>query len=123
MSQYIYQRTGAKYEIKKITPKLVFYCTPRGDCHTVPRNKIKSDAACSLRWDWYWEPPSWPTEGPLSEMYAELRELEKAKVIARAAYEKAYSRWGAMRNQIYQRENEEEQRATFVAQEQEGMHQ
>jgi hypothetical protein len=118
MVQYIYQRDGAKYEIKRITAKLVFYCTPRGNHHhIVPRNTIKSGAICSVRWGWYWECPSWPTEGLLGEMYAELRELEKATDVAREAYEKARKRSMAMHDRIYKWEGEEEQARRFQEQE------
>jgi len=70
-----------------------------------------------VRWGWYWERPSWPTKGLLGEMYAELRELERATDVAREAYEKARERWRAMHDRIYQREGEEEQARHFQEQE------
>jgi hypothetical protein len=89
MAQYLYHIGGKRYEIAKITPKLVFYYSSTNVMRTVPRDAVKSDSTAVLRFDWYLLPPSWPTEGELGEMYAELREREKARDAAFKAYRKA----------------------------------
>jgi hypothetical protein len=108
MAQYLYRVDGTRYEIEKITAKLVYYHAPGDRTHIIPRNNIKSDANASLRWSWYLQPPSWPTEGPLAELYAELRKLEDARDVARKAYNEASSRVWKIRNRIFQQEDEEE---------------
>ncbi len=100
MSRYLYRHNGTRYEIVKVTPKLVFYRSSANTLRTVPRGEIKSGGTASLRFAWYLQPPSWPTEGELGEMYAKLRELEKAQTAAHKAREEARLRTWEMRERI-----------------------
>jgi hypothetical protein len=100
MVQYLYHISGSQYEIVKVTPKLLFYRASNNVTHTVPRDEIKSDSAASLRFSWYLQPPSWPTEGELGEMYAELHKLEAAQRAAHQAHNEANDRVWKMREAI-----------------------
>ena len=98
MTEYFYDSSGRQFEIVKRTATLVVYRSPgERKSHILGPSQITSSAEVLVSYDWYWQRPVYPADGPM----VELRELETAREAARVFYEKACRCVADLSDRIY----------------------